>query len=177
MLSSAWKFAAILEEKAPAEFGWQFTHMDDETHTTIPHRSTYHGLEAIFDGWHLGNPFMVYNSGGLEALNAHFAKLDEKFNFEIKTPETMLNNIGYRLMGQEKFDEAIHVFEQNVVKYPTSYNVYDSLGEAFLKAGQTESAIANYKKSLELNPDNTNARRVLGELGVAEETAPATAEE
>ena len=108
---------------------------------------------------------------------AHFAQLNEKFNFEIKTPETMLNNIGYWLMGQEKFDEAIHVFEQNVVKYPASYNVYDSLGEAFLKAGQTGPAIANYKKSLELNPENTNARKVLGELGVAEETAQPASEE
>jgi cytochrome c-type biogenesis protein CcmH/NrfG len=34
--------------------------------------------------------------------------------------------------------------------------VYDSLGEAYMKKGEKELAIANYQKSLELNPDNAN---------------------
>lgn len=33
----------------------------------------------------------------------------------------------------------------------------DSLGEACLAAGERELAVRNYKKSLELNPQNTNA--------------------
>ncbi|MCI0472999.1 MAG: tetratricopeptide repeat protein [Ignavibacteria bacterium] len=45
-----------------------------------------------------------------------------------------------------------------------SSNVYDSLGEAFLKSGDKENARINFKKSLELDPKNKNAEEVLKTL-------------
>ena len=54
-------------------------------------------------------------------------------------------------------DEAIVIFRVNTALYPSSFNTYDSLGEAYMKKGETERAIANYRRSLELNPDNQNA--------------------
>ena len=59
---------------------------------------------------------------------------------------------------------AIAVFALNVEKFPTSSNVYDSLGEAYMKAGDNAKAILNYEKSLELNPHNDNAREMLKKL-------------
>jgi tetratricopeptide (TPR) repeat protein len=53
------------------------------------------------------------------------------------------------------------MFRINVELYPESWNVYDSLGEALLAAGDHESAIAMYEKSLEINPDNTNGKDML----------------
>ena len=47
---------------------------------------------------------------------------------------------------------------------PQDSNAYDSLGEAFMKRGDTEKAIANYERSLELNPGNDNAVQMLKEL-------------
>jgi len=35
--------------------------------------------------------------------------------------------------------------------------MYNSLAEAYMLAGNKELAIKNYEKSLELNPQNTNA--------------------
>ena len=45
--------------------------------------------------------------------------------------------------------------------YPNDSNAYDSLGEAFMNAGRKDDAITNYKKSLELNPKNDNAVKML----------------
>ena len=45
--------------------------------------------------------------------------------------------------------------------YPNEYNTYDSYGECLLKTGKKEEAIAAYKKSLELNPDNKNAENII----------------
>jgi predicted negative regulator of RcsB-dependent stress response len=42
--------------------------------------------------------------------------------------------------------------------------VYDSLGEAYMKAGNKDEAIRNYKKSLELNPKNDNAKKMLEKI-------------
>jgi Flp pilus assembly protein TadD len=55
-------------------------------------------------------------------------------------------------MEQKKIAAAIAVFKANVEMYPQSSNVYNCLGEAYMANGEKELAIANYKKSLELNP-------------------------
>jgi len=79
--------------------------------------------------------------------------------------ESVMNRLGYRFLYQlGNSSEAIQIFELNVEAFPASPNVYDSLAEAYLVSGDKEAAIANYKKSLELNPANANAVERLKEL-------------
>ncbi|PYS78653.1 MAG: serine hydrolase, partial [Acidobacteria bacterium] len=78
--------------------------------------------------------------------------------------ETELNLLGYRLLQMKKVAEAIEIFKLNVEAYPGGFNAYDSLGEAYKIHGDKDLAIANYKKSLELNPKNTNATTQLASL-------------
>jgi CubicO group peptidase (beta-lactamase class C family) len=77
-----------------------------------------------------------------------------------------LNAGGYDLLGLGKTEDAIRVFQANVALYPNEANVYDSLGEGYMAAGQKDLAIWNYRKSLELNPHNDNAVAMLKKLGV-----------
>jgi CubicO group peptidase (beta-lactamase class C family) len=79
--------------------------------------------------------------------------------------EERINTLGYVLLQQKKVNEAIAIFKANVEMYPQSANTYDSLGEAYMVNGDKEPAITNYKKSLELNPKNTNAVTMLKKLG------------
>ncbi|MBP7867703.1 MAG: tetratricopeptide repeat protein [Acidobacteria bacterium] len=79
--------------------------------------------------------------------------------------EQSFNLLGYRLLGQGKTPEAIAIFRLNAEAYPASANVYDSLGEAYLKAGDKAKAKENYAKSLELNPKNENARKAIDSMG------------
>lgn len=53
------------------------------------------------------------------------------------------------------------MFKLNVALFPDFFKVYDSLGEAYMVAGEKELAIKNYKKSLELNPNNADAAEIL----------------
>src|SRR6516225_9841875 len=78
--------------------------------------------------------------------------------------EGFINSTGYRLMGQNKFADAIRIFQLNVALYPRSWNVYDSLGEAYMNHGEKELAIQNYEKSLELNPQNEKGAATLQKL-------------
>ena len=57
------------------------------------------------------------------------------------------------------------MFEANARAHPQSANVHDSLGEAYLAAGRNADALASYRRSLELDPANGNAREVIGRLG------------
>lgn len=75
--------------------------------------------------------------------------------------EDALNSLGYRLLHLGAFDEAIAVFRQNVMEHPESWNVHDSLGEAYLASGRIAEGMASYAESLRLNPENEHARKVL----------------
>lgn len=78
--------------------------------------------------------------------------------------EGELNALGYQLIRAKKFKESIRILQLNVEAYPQSSNTYDSLGEAYLDDGNKAQAIANYQKSLQLNPKNRNAILVLQKL-------------
>ena len=81
-----------------------------------------------------------------------------------KSVENTLNRLGYELMRRPDFDAAIRTFQLEVEAYPQSFNAYDSLGEAYMKSGDTNHALENYKKSLELNPRNLGAAEAIKKL-------------
>lgn len=78
--------------------------------------------------------------------------------------EAELNRLGYQLLSMKKAAEAIEILKLNVEMFPQSANVYDSLGEAYSANNNKELSVANYKKSLELDPNNANAKAHLGTL-------------
>ena len=71
---------------------------------------------------------------------------------------------GYMLLNSGRVDETIALFKMNLELFPKSWNVYDSLAEAYAVKGEKELAIQNYERSLELNPDNQNAKDRLKHL-------------
>lgn len=76
---------------------------------------------------------------------------------ELFLSEDYVNSWGYALVGQGKLQEAIAIFKLNVSLYPKGYNTYDSLAETYERMGNRKLAIDNYRRSLSLNPGNTNA--------------------
>ncbi|MCX6217909.1 serine hydrolase [Spirosoma sp.] len=79
--------------------------------------------------------------------------------------ENEINALGYELMREGKDKEALVVFNLNADTYPESYNVYDSRGELHKKMADKAAAIQDYKRSVALNPRNTNGFLMLKELG------------
>ena len=71
---------------------------------------------------------------------------------------------GYDFLGAKQVNDAIEVFKLNVKLFPNSWNVYDSLGEAYAAAGDTKLAIENYEKSMTLNPKNETGIAALAKL-------------
>ena len=102
--------------------------------------------------------------GQLEEAMALFEKAKTQFPGWVFFEESRMNWIGYQLLGQGKAEAAIQAFRINVDAYPQSFNVYDSLAEAYLRDEQSDLARKYYQKSLELNPDNENARKMLAKI-------------
>ncbi len=101
---------------------------------------------------------------GIEAAREKFRELRSDPRQRYFFDENAFNALGYRLMGEEKLPAAIEVFKMNVEMYPGSWNVYDSFAEACMNAGEKKAAVENYRKSIELNPDNRNGREILKRL-------------
>ncbi len=101
---------------------------------------------------------------GIDAAIAEYRDLKAKQSGTYDFAEGELNQLGYQLMRADKMKEAVEIFKLNVEAYPQAANTYDSLGEAYMNLNQRELAVANYKKSLELNPKNTNAAERLKRL-------------
>lgn len=106
--------------------------------------------------------FDVFSEKGTAAGLESYKKLKNDPTYGIKEGE--INQIGYQLLQNGKKKEAIEVFKINVETFPKSGNVYDSLGEAYLADGDKKLAIANYSKSVELDPSNQSGKKVLDEL-------------
>ena len=74
--------------------------------------------------------------------------------------EADVNNRGYQLLTEKKYDEAIALFRRNVKDHPDSWNCYDSLGEALDTTGDKKGAIENYSKALAMAKDPADKKRI-----------------
>ncbi len=116
------------------------------------------------------NNYLTHNHANLEIVDK--LGLDESLQFfetlqeEKQLNERGMNILGYRLLWVERINDTIRVFNLNIAAFPESWNVYDSLAEAYMIAGENDKAVKYYQKSLEINPDNENAKKKLNELNL-----------
>jgi hypothetical protein len=103
-------------------------------------------------------------SGGMDAAVKQYHELKAAGPATYNFDEDELNNLGYQLIRANKFKEAIRIFQMNVEAFPKSGNTYDSLAEGYMDDGDKAQAIANYQKSLQLNPKNRNGVLMLRKL-------------
>ncbi len=107
----------------------------------------------------------VYRLKGVDAALAQYTALRSEGPADKLGPDD-LNSLGYVIMMDDKIPDALRVLQANVALYPNNANAYDSLGEAYMKSGNNQQAIENYRKSLQLDPKNDNAIKMLKKLGV-----------
>lgn len=85
-------------------------------------------------------------------------------SLDVSINEGNFNRLGYGSLRADDYEDAINIFKINIALHPDSPNVYDSLGEAYMKKGDTVAAIDNYKKSLALDSGNRSAKNNLKKL-------------
>ncbi len=133
----------FLLESVAKEYGWNYT-------------LTEHGpFPALV---------LIAKLKGTQAALERYTQLKRSQPAGHPVVESTLNELGYTLLSSGQTEDAITVFRRNVQEYPKSANVYDSLGEAYMQAGQKDLAIQNYEMSLKLNPANQNAVEMLRKL-------------
>ena len=172
MPGGARRLAAILDEKAPAGFRWNFEWMKQETHASIPLRSIHQSLETIFDLWYLTDPTDLFDKGGIEAIHRHFREGGQRYGIDRTTSPFTISLVVAGLMKRGRLAEASKVLLHDPKAYPPPWNQFDALARAYADRGNVEQAIRFYTLSLKENPKNEWARRKLAEMGVKVEASP-----
>ena len=91
----------------------------------------------------------------IEEYHALRAQHGDEYNFA----EYELNNLGYDLLDKGKTADAIAILKLNAEQYPASFDVYDSLGDAYLRVGDKQAAEQNFRRSLQVYPAADNYSR------------------
>lgn len=84
--------------------------------------------------------------------------------YRLTGKKSELNTLGYVYLRSGRIDEGLTVLHFNTYYFPKDASVYDSYAEALEMAGDTENAIINYQKVLELDSENENATEQLARL-------------
>ena len=166
------RLAAILDEKAPAGFRWNFEWMKQENHGSIPLPSIHKGLDTIFDGWHLTDPLELFDKGGIEAIHRHFRDGGRRYGYDRTTSPFTVSMVVAGLMRMGRLEEASEVLLHDLKAYPPPWNQLDALALRYSDRGNIELALHYYRLSLKENPHNEWAKRKLQEMGAkVEDTA------
>ena len=110
-----------------------------------------------------------YRMKGVDTALNHYQDLKknyaEKGAYDFS--ERSLNNFGYEVLEKKDMPAAIRVFMLNAQAFPKSANVWDSLADAYMRAGDMKAAKRYYEKSLKLDPKNESARENLKKINAA----------
>jgi predicted alpha/beta superfamily hydrolase len=156
------------EKGTVVNLGWKYYPEDD--HGSVPLITEYDAFRFLFPWYRLEGlqTFFVPEVEQdakvlLSALNGHYATVSEHFGYEVLPPEPDVNSLGYNFMNANKPDLAKAMFELNILNYPKSANVYDSMGDYHLAQSDTLQAIKSFSQALELG-DNPFTKEKLAQL-------------
>jgi hypothetical protein len=92
--------------------------------------------------------------GGVDIAVLRFREFTAEPMNRYASTEQPLLEAGQRLLNEKKPAQAAVLFEINAKENPHSFRAYFALGEAYFQVGKKELAIANFEKSLQINPKN-----------------------
>lgn len=168
-LGGAKKVAEMLASRAPQGMRSKFVHMPLESHGSVPHRSTYDGLEFLFHGWSLQNPLAVYEAGGWEAIEDHYRTIRSQFGYEPHVPKSVRYAVGAAFFAATpaRLNDALDFINNpDIESYDLQPMTFHYIAGEFAKRGDAEGMKRSYQLCLERFPSNEIARMKLKDLGV-----------
>lgn len=162
--NSGWNFIQEFEQNHPenVSFSYKKYSYKVENHHSMPLISLIDGIKYIFRGHMVNFDAMLTNPS---LIKTQFSKLSKRLGYPIYLPEERINFYGYLfLYTKPDIEKALFYFKYNTQIYPLSGNTWDSLGEAYFVDENYDLALKSYKKSLELDGANGNAKQMIEKI-------------
>jgi predicted alpha/beta superfamily hydrolase len=166
MLGPYWKFAAALGEAQPPNLRWQIHRWTDETHGSVPLRSTHEGLQAIFDGYYIHEPLATYDRIGLTGIVKQYQDVSTRLGYDVPVPDAVLSALLFELRNAKRTEEFEPIALKRLELYPNSADALVTLGRIYAARGDNTRSIDYFSKGLKLFPGNAEARTALTKANI-----------
>jgi tetratricopeptide (TPR) repeat protein len=123
-------------------------------HTKYPTNQNYE------NGYRQLSMISIVRTKGVQFLEDEFSLLKTK---HAVTSPGILNSVGYSLMGEEKYTDALVVFQVNIKLFPHIANGYDSYAECYMNLKDNQNAIKYYRIAAEMLPKDTTVTETFRE--------------
>jgi predicted alpha/beta superfamily hydrolase len=165
--AASFELAKLLDSDKSIKLRYKWQYYNDDNHSSVPLISEYDGLRYLFDFYNPRIPYTKFRDPEFSSdlfLIEHYKKVSSMMGYNVSPPESVINWLGYLFVMEKQYDMAFKMMKLNTDNYPTSWNAFDSLGEVLMILGKTAAAIENFEKSLTINPNNANARKMIEQL-------------
>lgn len=150
------RFLEVLEAGKARRFPWAHTYYPNETHGSVSAKAYYDGLRFLYPQWNVAEP-----NPTAESIRSHYRRMAERLGYDVQPPFGLVSGWGDSLLRKEKFDDAIAVYRINAANFPASAAAHGQLGDAYLRKGDRPSAMASYRRAVELAPDDAELKAKL----------------
>lgn len=161
------EFAHSLESKNDNGLDFQWKYYGNDTHGSVPLITEYDAFRFLFPWYSFDSRNAIFDAESdatpdevIAFVDAHYQMASKKFGYEVLPPASMVNNYGYIMMGEKKFDHAHSFFDLNIKNYPLTSNVYDSKGDCYLAQQDSLKALEFFTKALEVGPNNYSQPKI-----------------
>ncbi|SFC31551.1 alpha/beta hydrolase [Pseudoalteromonas denitrificans] len=151
------RLVQVLKKQSPKSLEWQFHEYENESHMSNPSKTFHNAMIEIgkYRGWSVSPELAQQTS---KKIKAHFQRLSEKFNQDIKLAEDVITNIGFAAKDQGRLNQAIDLFKLGIFWYPSSSILHDLLASTFVANNELNEALVMQQKAVKFaqvhNSDN-----------------------
>lgn len=130
-------------------------------------KKEYAVIKVSKSGHVVENLFIDLNGRYKISYNADLKAIDVWNNKEMEISSTIANKLATKVQQinqqvfNKNFDNALKNTEVLIDQYPKAHVFYDIKGSILFLMGNKNEAVVSYQKSLSLNPDNNEAKRML----------------
>ncbi|GJM13269.1 MAG: hypothetical protein DHS20C12_16720 [Pseudohongiella sp.] len=151
------EFSELAESGISEGLAFDWKYYDDDSHGSVPLISEYDALRFMFS-WYaldgLSNDLLLDPSTSeeqlLEMIAAHFDNVSSHFGYRVLPPENYINFRALGFLANERPDAALAMLNLNQQNYPQSPDVYDALGDYYLEQENSEEALRNFTRAVDL---------------------------
>ncbi|WP_108808623.1 alpha/beta hydrolase-fold protein [Aquimarina spinulae] len=154
------EFTRVLTENKPESFTYKVDELENQGH--VPAMDFTLFLLTLYPDFNPFNP--GENLESLDKVTQHFDRLSKRYGYEIKTPISVIFNLGFHTIRSKNLIAAEEIFQYSLEVYPEGKESYFGMGLVRKAQGQLESARVMFEKALTIDPDFSLAKRWLQRL-------------
>jgi tetratricopeptide (TPR) repeat protein len=128
----------------------------NETHGSVATKAYYDGLRFLYPQWNAPE-----ENRSAASIRSHYAAMSDRLGYDVQPPFGLVSDWAAEFLRKGLVDDAIEVSRINVGNFPANAWAHSNLADAHLRKSDRAAAIANYKKAIELAPDNEDMKAKL----------------